>query len=70
MNKTKAVWNMARDYAREKRIPVRKALNWFPPYDLDQRREFIQSLPEYDVIELEAGGIIAIESGPGGIHDD
>ena len=61
MNKTQAVYQMAQDYADEKDIPWRKALNWFHPYDYEARKDFISGLPEYEVVELEIGGIIAVE---------
>lgn len=50
-----------REYANEKDIPFRKALSWAEPYDLQERKEWLSSLPEYDVVDLKAGGIIGIE---------
>lgn len=50
-----------REYADEKNIPFRKALTWAEPYDLQEKIEWVNSLPEYDVVDLEIGGIIGIE---------
>lgn len=50
-----------REYADEAGIPFRKALTWTEPYDLQEKKEWLRSLPEYDVVDLEAGGIIGIE---------
>lgn len=59
------VYNRASEYAEEHDIPHRKALNWFKPYDFERRREFLQSLPEYEVVDIGAGGLIAIEDKDG-----
>lgn len=50
-----------REYADEAGVSFRKALTWAEPYDLQERKEWLCTLPEYDVVNLEVGGIIGIE---------
>lgn len=51
----------AREKAERLDIPYRKALSWAEPYDFDQRVEFLRGLPEYEIVDLRIGGIIAVE---------
>lgn len=51
-----------REYSDKFGIPYRKALLWVGPYDIQERKEFLQSLPEYDVVELAVGGLIGVEN--------
>ena len=55
----------ARKKAERQGIPFRKALTWIEPYDFQDRLEWLESLPEYGVVELEIGGLIAIEDAHG-----
>lgn len=50
-----------REYAENAEIPFRKALLWAKPYDTQERKKFLKTLPEYAVVDIEAGGLIAIE---------
>lgn len=50
-----------REYADKHEIPFRKALTWAEPYDLQDTKDHLKSLPEYDVVELDTGGIIGVE---------
>lgn len=61
MSLSKEMQQRIQDYAESHDIPHRKALFWTPPYHYEERIEFLQSLPEYGVVEIQAGGVIAVE---------
>lgn len=48
-------------YQEKHKVPHGTAIRWAEPYDFTEMKDFLKSLPEWDIIELEIGGIMVVE---------